>query len=507
MSTTVIAAKDLSKSFGRNAVLKGIEFAVNEGEAVALCGENGAGKSTLIKLLTGLYHPTAGHVEFMGAPVNWTSTRESLQAGIAVVHQEFSVIGALTVAENIFLEDEPKTRFGLIDRQALKKNALDLLKKLGITLDPDQTVDRLSVAEKQMVEIAKAMRTDAKVLILDEPTAVLSENETQHLFEMIASLRARGLGIIYVSHRLDEIFEICSHITVIKDGVVTSSGPVSDYTHDSVVAAMVGREIGDLFPPKASSDAIGDIVLDVNDMIVEDGLPSVSLNVRAGEIVGLAGLVGSGRTELALGLFGAEPATGSVKLGGELLDKRSPAKSLDAGMVLLTESRADDGLFTNISVAWNFASTTLGKDTSDYAISPTHEEERSQSLIDRFNLVVDHVGLPIRALSGGNQQKVLIGRILENAPKLLILDEPTRGVDVGAKADIYRELRALANQGMAILVISSELIEIVGLSDRCYVMRDREIAAELHGDGISENGIIAVAAADTETHGGGWSHD
>lgn len=502
MTPPFLAARNLSKSFGPNEVLKGIEFEVHGGHAVALCGENGAGKSTLIKLLTGLFTPTGGHVEFEGSEARWTDPRQSLAAGIAVVHQEFSVLGALSIAENIYLGAEPRTRLGLIDRKALKANAQALLDNLGIKLKPDDLVENLSVADKQMVEIAKALRSEAKVLILDEPTAVLSQNETRHLFRIINDLRARGLGLVYVSHRLDEIFELCTDITVIKDGVVTSNGPTSDYTHDSVIAAMVGRDLGDLFPPKRQGSDIKEKVLEVRNLHVEPELPATNLDVHSGEIVGLAGLVGSGRTELALALYGAAPSTGDVTLMGEPMPYRDPAGSIEAGMLMLTESRKDDGLFLNTSVARNFTATTPGFGVHHNAVPPGHEERRAAVLKDRQGVVVDHVGLPISALSGGNQQKVLIARLLENRPKLLILDEPTRGVDVGAKAEIYKALRELADEGMALLVISSELIEIVGLCDRVYVMRDGEIASELNGDEITEEAIITVAAAETSTHHG-----
>ncbi|MCY4179921.1 MAG: sugar ABC transporter ATP-binding protein [Litoreibacter sp.] len=502
MAPPFLAARGLSKSFGPNEVLKGIEFEVHAGRNVALCGENGAGKSTLIKLLTGLYSPTAGQVEFEGEKAGWSDPRQSLAAGIAVVHQEFSVLGALSIAENIYLGAEPRTRLGLIDRKALARNAQALLDDLGITLPPNDLVETLSVADKQMVEIAKALRAEAKVLILDEPTAVLSQNETRHLFRIINDLRERGMGLVYVSHRLDEIFEICTDITVIKDGVVTSKGPTEEYTHDSVIAAMVGRELGDLFPPKASDPLAGEQVLQVRDLVVAPGLPPASFSVHAGEILGLAGLVGSGRTELALALFGAAPATGDVTLDGEPMPFRDPVGCIDAGMLMLTESRKDDGLFMNSSVARNFAATTPGYGVHHSAIPPGHEERRAAVLKERRGVVVDHVGLPISALSGGNQQKVLVARLLENRPKLLILDEPTRGVDVGAKAEIYKTLRMLADEGMALLVISSELIEIVGLCDRVFVMRDGALAKELTGEEITEEAIITVAAAETSTHHG-----
>ena len=495
MTTALLAVRGMSKSFGSNEVLRGIDFEIHSGQIIALCGENGAGKSTLIKLMTGLYKPSAGQVEVDGVATDFSGPKDSIAAGIAVVHQEFSTIGALTVAENIFLEKEPKTRLGLIDRKQLKADAMRLLNDLGIDLNPNTVLDRLSVAETQMVEIAKALRSQARVLILDEPTAVLSQRETEQLFRILKDLSARGLGLVYVSHRLDEIFELCSHITVIKDGAVTSAGPIAEYDHDKVVAAMVGRSLGDLFPAKAQSTTTSEPALLVQDLVAEPGKQPANIDAKPGEIVGLAGLVGSGRTELAQAIFGSNPADGEVRLAGEIFADRSPANSLAHGMAMLTESRKTDGLFPESSVAWNFAATTLGKDTNPNALASNNEEQRSVALVDKFKVVVAHVGLPISTLSGGNQQKILLGRLLENTPKILILDEPTRGVDIGAKAEIYHTLRSLADEGVAVLVISSELIEVVGLCDRVYVMRDGEIVGELLGEEISEDGIISLAAA------------
>ena len=503
MAHPVLAARGMTKSFGANDVLRDIDFEVVSGRNVALCGENGAGKSTLIKLMTGVYAPSAGRVLVDGDPVDFSGPKEAIAAGIAVVHQEFSTLPALTVAENVFLEMEPRSRFGLVDRRRLRRDCVDLLDQLGIGLDPDTELDRLSVAEAQMVEIAKALRSQARVLILDEPTAVLSHREIDHLFRILRDLRERGLGLVYVSHRLDEIFEICTDICVLKDGEITSAGPIERYDHDTVVAAMVGRSLGELFPPKGAPVSDRAPVLSVRGLAAGGGTarvdqesdPGVDLDVRPGEIVGLAGLVGSGRTELALAIFGAAPGTGTVELHGTPHDRRTPGTSLAAGMAMLTENRGADGLFLDSSVAWNLAATTLGKGARALALSPFDEERRSRSIVERFGVVVDHAGQPISALSGGNQQKVLMGRLLESAPKVLLLDEPTRGVDVATKAEIYRTLRALAEEGVAVLIISSELIEIVGLCDRVLVMRDGALAGELHGDSITEDGIMAVAAA------------
>ena len=506
MADPVLVARGMTKLFGSNEVLRNIDFEVIAGRNIALCGENGAGKSTLIKLMTGIYTPSAGQVLLDGEPVIFAGPKEAIAAGIAVVHQEFSTISALTVAENVFLEKEPRDRLGLVDRRRLRRDCADLLQQLGIDLDPDTPLERLSVAEAQMVEIAKALRSRARVLILDEPTAVLSHREIDHLFRILRDLRNQGMGLVYVSHRLDEIFEVCTDICVLKDGDVTSAGPIEDYDHDRVVAAMVGRSLGELFPPKSGPATGAAPVLSLRDLKVEGSAASVDLDLRPGEIVGLSGLVGSGRTELALAIFGAARGAGTVALSGANYRKRTPGRSLAGGLAMLTEDRKANGLFPDASVAWNFAASTLGKGARALALSPRDEEERSRSVVERFSVVVDHVGQPISALSGGNQQKVLIGRLLENAPKILLLDEPTRGVDVATKAEIYRTLRRLARDGVAILVISSELIEVVGLCDRVHVMRDGAFVAELLGDAITEDGIMAVAAAAT---GGGMrpSHD
>ena len=501
MADPVLAARGLTKSFGSNEVLRNVDFEVIAGRNIALCGENGAGKSTLIKLMTGVYTPSAGQVLLDGEPVAFAGPKESIAAGIAVVHQEFSTISALTVAENVFLEKEPRNRLGLVDRRTLRRDCIDLLRQLGIDLDPDTTLDRLSVAEAQMVEIAKALRSRARVLILDEPTAVLSHREIDHLFRILRDLRDQGMGLVYVSHRLDEIFEICTDICVLKDGDVTSAGPIADYDHDKVVAAMVGRSLGELFPPKSGPASDAAPALSLRGLVAEGGVPPINLDLRPGEIVGLAGLVGSGRTELALAIFGAARGSGAVELSGKAYNRRAPGRSLADGLAMLTEDRKANGLFPEASVAWNFAASTLGKDARALALSPRNEEERSRSVVERFKVVVDHVGQPISVLSGGNQQKVLIGRLLENTPKVLLLDEPTRGVDVATKAEIYRTLRRLAEEGVAVLVISSELIEVVGLCDRVHVMRDGALVAELIGDAITEDGIMAVAAA--ATGGGG----
>ena len=444
MADPVLAARGMTKLFGSNEVLRNIDFEVIAGRNIALCGENGAGKSTLIKLMTGIYTPSAGHVLLDGEPVVFAGPKEAIAAGIAVVHQEFSTISALTVAENVFLEKEPRNRLGLVDRRRLRRDCADLLQQLGIDLDPDTPLERLSVAEAQMVEIAKALRSRARVLILDEPTAVLSHREIDHLFRMLRDLRDSGNGArLRLSPAGRDFRGLHRHLR--SEGRRRHfRGADRGLRPRQVVAAMVGRSLGELFPPKSGPATDAAPALSLRSLKVEGSETSVDLDLRPGEIVGLSGLVGSGRTELALAIFGAARGAGAVALSGAAYRKRSPGRSLAGGLAMLTEDRKANGLFPDASVAWNFAASTLGKGARALALSPRHEEERSRSVVERFSIVVDHVGQPISALSGGNQQKVLIGRLLENAPKILLLDEPTRGVDVATKAEIYRTLRRLA---------------------------------------------------------------
>jgi len=420
----LLEARGLAKSFGANRVLDDINFELFPGDCLAVCGENGAGKSTLIKALTAVHAPSAGEIRWRGRAVNWTSPRHSAAAGLAAAHQEFSTLDALSVAENIYLGDEPRARWGLLDRRRMNADAGALLGALGIALAPTRQLGQLGVAERQMVEIAKALRRGPQALILDEPTAVLSERDSDRLFEMLRRLRARGVGIVYVSHRLDEIFTVCNRIMVLKDGRVTAAGAASEFDHDKVTRAMVGRELGEMFPPKAAGRATGEAVIELKNLRSKHG-------------------------------------------------DRVPAAA----------------------VAANFVATTLRRHAA-WWLPRRFAERRAAVLKSEKGVVVADVGMPMSELSGGNQQKVLLHRLLENRPAALLLDEPTRGVDVGAKADIYKTLRALAEQGAAILMISSELVEVVGMADRVLVLRDSEVAAELVAAQISEEAVIAAAAAD-----------
>lgn len=498
----LLEARGLAKSFGANCVLEDINFELFPGDCLAVCGENGAGKSTLIKALTAVHAPSAGEIRWRGRAVNWTSPRHSAAAGLAAAHQEFSTLDALTVAENIYLGDAPRTWWRLLDRRRMNADAGALLGALGIALAPTRQLGQLGVAERQMVEIAKALRRGPQALILDEPTAVLSERDSDRLFEMLRRLRARGVGIVYVSHRLDEIFTVCNRIMVLKDGRVTAAGAASEFDHDKVTRAMVGRELGEMFPPKAAGRATGEAVIELKNLRPKHGdrggngdRAGISFSVRAGEIVALAGLVGAGRSAIAEAIFGLRAADGEVVLRGEKFARRSPSAAIAKRLLMLPEDRKGDGLFPAAAVAANFVATTLRRHAA-WWLPRRFAERRAAVLKSEKGVVVADVGMPMSELSGGNQQKVLLHRLLENRPAALLLDEPTRGVDVGAKADIYKTLRALAGQGAAILMISSELVEVVGMADRVLVLRDSEVAAELVAAQISEEAVIAAATAD-----------
>lgn len=492
--TTLLAARRAGKSFDGVSVLRDVDFEVAGGEVHAVVGENGAGKSTLIKLLSGVHAPDSGGIECEGEPVRWQSPHEAQARGISVIHQEFSTLPDLSVEENVHLGIEPCTRLGLIRRAERRRRTRALLQRLAIDLDPAAEVGRLSVADRQMVEIAKALARRARVLILDEPTAVISGREVALLFENVRRLRTDGVGIVYISHRLDEVFEIADRVTVLKDGDHVATRATRQLDHDTLVKMMVGRELAAIFPPKAAVGGEGAVVLEAADIAVPGQSGHADLALRRGEVLGLAGMVGSGRTELAHVLFGAmtSPA-GTVRLHGRPRENPSPASSLRAGLAYLTEDRKRDGLFARKSVVENLTTITLERHTARGLLRTGSEDAFARSAIADFAIQLSGPGIAVAALSGGNQQKVLLARLLAAEPAVVLLDEPTRGVDIGAKAEIYRMVRALADGGAAVLMISSELNEIIGMSDRVLVMRDGSIAGELEGASIREEAIMRLA--------------
>lgn len=490
----MITVTGISKAFPGVRALDQVDFSVNGGEVHALLGENGSGKSTLTKIIAGVFQPDAGSMVFDGTPVRWSTPREAREAGIHVIYQELVTFREMTVAENIFIGHEPRNRAGLINYPEMERRASDVLKRLGTRLEVRAQVKALSVADQQMIEIAKALVGTIKLLILDEPTAVVAGREVQLLFERIKGLRSAGVAIVYISHRLEEIFEIADRVTVLKDGKVIGTLPVREVDRDGLVRMMVGRPLSDIFPPRRIFGEGPPVVLRTDQLSVGKHVKGASVSLRAGEIVGLAGMIGSGRTELAMGIFGGLSITGGcVKMGEESYTKTSPRESIARGIGLLTEDRKGEGLLLLLSIAANITAPNLNEVASFGFLNRVSEFKVALHEMKNYRIAAPNPATKVQSLSGGNQQKVLFGRWVRSCKKVLILDEPTRGVDVGAKVEIYGIIRSLAESGVAILMISSELPEIVGMCDRAVVMRDGEIRGELSGPDISEEPIMALA--------------
>ncbi|MFY8105612.1 MAG: sugar ABC transporter ATP-binding protein [Elstera sp.] len=498
----MIELQGIVKSFPGVKSLDQVNFSARAGEIHALLGENGAGKSTLIKVLAGAYTPDSGTITFGGTPRVWASPRQAQAAGIHVIYQELVLFPDLSVAENIFIGHAPRTRWGLIDRKAMIRKTESALSQLGHRLDPRARVGDLSVADQQMVEIAKALSHDVKLLVLDEPTAVISGKEVVALFERLRRLRDRGVCIIYISHRLEEIFALADRITILKDGKNVRAGAVSEFDRASLVTAMVGRPLADLYPPRPPQSNAAPVVLTAHDIHLPPRVHGVDVSVRAGEIVGLAGMVGSGRSEFAHAIFGSLARTqGRVTLDGDEVPPGNPRLSIQRGIGFLTEDRKAEGLLAQLPVYANMTAPDLAAYTRLGFLRRPQEVALATRDIQRFRIAVPGPTSGVWHLSGGNQQKILLSRWMAIRPKLLILDEPTRGVDVGAKAEIYRLIRALAAEGVAILMISSELPEIIGLCDRVLVMKEGRVMGELAAEALSEEAIMTLATADARAQG------
>jgi ribose transport system ATP-binding protein len=492
----ILDISNLSKSFGPIRALRGVRFQLRRGEIHALAGENGAGKSTLMNIIDGILRPDSGEIRLDGKPVAIASPAMAQALGIGFVHQEIALCPDITVAENIFMAVTNSSRALLMDFRDLERRAAEILRRLG-DIDPAALVRSLSISQQQLVEIAKALTLDCRVLILDEPTAALTEREAQILFEIMHALAGQGISIIYISHRMVEIFDNCDRVTVLRDGQYITTINVSETTPGEVVSAMVGRVIDSLYPPKLAQDErSGDIILDVRNLTERLRFRDVSFQLRKGEILGLAGLIGAGRTEIVKGICRLEGAvTGEVSLHGRPLRLAHYADSIAAGIVYLSEDRKGDGLFLDMSIAANVSALSVEQVSSRAGIiDDRRETEQAERLGGRLNLRYGHVGQPVSALSGGNQQKVAIAKMLSVSPKVIFLDEPTRGVDVGAKAEIHRILRDLARGGVGIVVISSELPELIGVCDRVLVVREGRIAGEVTGDEMTEDRIMYLAS-------------
>ena len=505
MSGPLLEARGVTKRFPGVIALKDVNFDVRAGEIHALCGENGAGKSTLIKLLSGV-HPHGsfeGELFVDGKHAQFSGVGDAQRAGIAAISQEMALVPALSIAENVRLGDWPENG-GLVDWDEARRDAREWLGRLGLDIDPDLPVERLGAGQRQLVEIAKALRKKARVLILDEPTAALAEAEARRLLELVRSLRKDGIGIVYISHRLEEIFEIADRVTVLRDGTTVSTRTSKEAGRDVLIRDMVGRELGDLFPRRAPK--LGPVRFEARGLGAEGGggvkrLEDVSFSVRAGEVLGIGGLMGAGRTELLMHLFGAwgRRTSGELRLDGSPLAAHTPWDSLAAGLALVTEDRRRHGLIIDQSVGFNLSLSTLTKLMRGGLLDESEESVLNER--DRVELGIKTPSLQARVggLSGGNQQKVLFGRARRSIPKVLLLDEPTRGVDVGAKVEIYEVINALTEKGLAVILVSSELPELIGMSDRIVMMRSGRVAGEFTRAEATQERLIAAALGQEAT--------
>lgn len=488
MTTPILEARDVSKSFFGVEVLHGVSLQLAPGSVHALVGENGAGKSTLMKIFAGVYQRDAGDVLFEGSSVDFAHPLKAMQAGLATVFQEFNLLPERTVAENVFLGREPR-RAGFVDNKGMARATADLLSELGIDfIDPNARVASLSVAEQQIVEITKALSFDARVIQMDEPTAALADHEVELLHAIIQRLKNRGVAILYVSHRLKEIFDLCDTVTVLKDGSLVWSGATTELTPESLVRMMVGRSISTFFPPALEGTEVG-----ASRLTISGGgngyVDGIDLDLRAGEIVGVAGLQGAGRTELAEAIFGAVPFTrGVMTLDGAPVTIRSARRAVKSGVALITEDRKAQGLALHQSVLDNTLLVIRGV----FASRTRQVRREVPGILSSLEISFRGMDQEVQFLSGGNQQKVVLTKWLATTPKVVILDEPTRGIDVGAKVAVYQLMRELAASGVAILMVSSELPEVIGMSDRILVMHDGRITAELE-PGSSEETILSAA--------------
>jgi ABC-type sugar transport system ATPase subunit len=491
----VLEARGVHKSFGPVRVLRGVDFACRPGTVHALVGENGAGKSTLVGVLTGVHRPDRGETVLEGTPRILSSPRDALRAGIAAVYQELTVLPHLTVADNILLGQEPARR-GVVDRRAGRQRVEAVLRELGShDIEPDAPAGRLSLSQRQIVEIARALAREARVLIMDEPSAVLAGEELSRLFQLIRRLAERGVSIVYVSHRLEEIEAVTDEITILRDGEVVSSGPAAGYTREDIIRQMVGRTL------ERSRRGVARVedepVLSVRGLRLTPADPAgIDLDIQRGEVVGVAGLMGSGRSRLARSLVGLLEAPGTVRVNGRELGRRDIRATARQGVVLIPEDRRTQGLALDLSIEANISLPVAGRISRFGILSRPAQRSLVREMIRRLDIRLADPRQPARSLSGGNQQKVLLAKWLATEPAVLLLDEPFRGVDVGAKSEIFATIERLSESGMATLLISSDLPELIGLSRRVLVMRDGRVAGELSAGEVTEEAIMALAVGE-----------
>ncbi|QDG76011.1 sugar ABC transporter ATP-binding protein [Labrenzia sp. PHM005] len=505
-SQPFLSVEGLKKYFGGVKALDGVSFFLEEGEVHALVGENGAGKSTLIKILSGVFPFDEGDISLAGSAYRPSTPHEAKANGVQVVHQEFNLLEHLSIAENISIEHLPRSRFGLLDRQELNRRAREALDAIGLTdIDVKAPVSSLGIAHRQLVEIARALQSKSRILILDEPTATLTERETKRLFDLVAKIKADGVTVVFVSHHLDEVFEICDRVTVFRNGKTIATDLISNTTPDGIVQRMVGRQLAGEMAHETENHGFGEIALSVHNICTqanpsEDG---VSFDLRYGEIVGIAGLVGAGRTEILRGIFGIDPLRfGNIKRDGKDVRYAGPRDAIASGIGFVTEDRKDEGLILDMPISANISLANIRSVSQAGLLKFAAEKRQAKESAGRLKLKYGGTSDPASSLSGGNQQKVVLAKWLARDPKVLLLDEPTRGVDVGAKAEIYAILKDLARNGVALLVVSSEMPELMTLADRILVLAEHQIQGSLERPDFSEENILKLAYGQTDPAGG-----
>jgi rhamnose transport system ATP-binding protein len=493
----VLALAGISKSFPGVRALSGVALELYPGEVTALVGENGAGKSTLVKILTGIYQPDEGTISLAGEPVSFSSARQAELAGVTAIHQETVLFDELSVAENIFLGHAPRGRFGLIDWRAMNAQAASLLERIGARISPQARLRDLGIASRHLVAIARALSVDARIVIMDEPTASLSHKEIAELYEFIERLKAEGKAILFISHKFDEIFRIADRYVVFRDGEQVGAGLISDTDHDALVRLMVGRSVDQIFPKRAMET--GGPVLEMSGYSHPTEFADIGFTLRRGEILGFYGLVGAGRSELMQALFGlTKPSRGELRLAGEPAVIASPADAIAHGIVYVPEERGAQGAITGLPIFQNITLPSLGETSRAGFLRLAREFALARDYAGRLEVRAASLDQDIGTLSGGNQQKVVIGKWLATTPRIIILDEPTKGIDIGSKAAVHTIMSDLAARGLSIIMVSSEIPEILGMSDRVVVMREGRIAGIFARDGLTAETLVRAAAGIVE---------
>ncbi|MBO0344045.1 sugar ABC transporter ATP-binding protein [Roseibium sp. CAU 1637] len=489
----ILSLKGISKSFPGVKALSGVDLDLYPGEVTALVGENGAGKSTIVKILTGIYQPEEGTITVSGEPLNFPTAQDAGKAGVTAIHQETVLFDELTVAENIFIGHAPRGRFGLIDKKTLRRRAKELLDRIGAQIDPDVTLKDLGIANKHLVAIARALSIDAKIVIMDEPTASLSYKEIEETYELVERLKAEGKAILFISHKFDEIFRIADRYTVFRDGEKVGAGKIADVNEQSLVKMMVGRAVDQVFPNRAPD--LGEEVLKVVGYSHPTEFEDIGFSLRAGEILGFYGLVGAGRSEFMQALFGiTKPSKGAIRIDGKVAVVRSPNEAIHRGIVYVPEDRGKQGAIKGLPIFQNVTLASLSQTSRKGFLKLAQEFEMAREYTQRLDLRAAALDQDIGELSGGNQQKVVIAKWLATKPRVIILDEPTKGIDIGSKAAVHEFMAELAAQGLAVIMVSSEIPEVLGMSDRVIVMREGRIVAEYEGEALTPESLVRAAA-------------